>query len=69
MQRRIDCVCQDLNLKEKWELFQMKCSSVYFTVLLNDVLQLSLAGYDAKCFAHNMQLLFVLAHLLHLQSH
>jgi hypothetical protein len=27
----------------------------------NDVLQLSLARYDAKCFAHYMQLLFVLA--------
>jgi hypothetical protein len=69
MERRIDCVCQDLNLKEKWELFQMKCSTVYLTVLLNDILQSSLARYDAKCFAHNMQLLFVLAYLLHLQSH
>ncbi len=27
----------------------------------NDILQLSLARYDAKCFAHYMQLLFVLA--------
>jgi hypothetical protein len=41
-------------------LFQMKCSSVYFTVVLM-TLQLSLARYDAKCFAHYMQLLFVLA--------